>query len=481
MSPLLFNLFIADCPVSTPIQPSFADDLYFCDSDSDVGLLGPRLSQALVPVSEWARANKLVLAPSKSAVTLFTPDTHQSSFHPQVTLDGSVLKLDRAPRFLGVIWDTHFTFSQHIEHLRAKASQRLAVLKAVAGAEWGSDLSTLLNTFRLYVRSSYSYAAGIWGPVVKPGLIERRLQPIQNAALRIVTGCHRMASSDHVHHETKTLTVLDHTNLLCAQFLASCLRPTHPSFHTVTLPPGTRSMKPTLLGRFSNILSPYLVDNKMPCDAYNLAKNSIHTSAVQSAIDGRAISQVLGVKPPNVSHSISRLPRQTQRSLSQLRSGHSTSLASYRHKLNNDVSNLCPDCLTTPQTTRHLFECTSNPTSLSVEDLWINPIAASTFLSTTSSFSSLALPAPPSPPPPPPPPLLLPIPRPPPDPPPSFSPVSSISSFGSSFSPASPLSPASSLFSPLPHDFPSLGLPRSPAVLDAIGSANVGNSTFHDV
>ena len=162
-----------------------------------------------------------------------------------------MLKLDRAPRFLGVIWDTHYTFSQHIEHLRAKAFQRVAVLKAVAGAEWGSDQSTLLNTFRLYVHSAYSYAAGIWGPVVKPGLIERRLQPIQNAALRIVTGCHRMASSDHVHHETKTLTILDHTNLLCAQFLASCLRSTHPSFRTVTLPPGTRSMKPTLLGRFS--------------------------------------------------------------------------------------------------------------------------------------------------------------------------------------------------------------------------------------
>ena len=57
LSPLLFNLFVADCPVSTPIQPSFADDLYFCDSDSDVSLLGPRLSQALVPVSEWAKAN----------------------------------------------------------------------------------------------------------------------------------------------------------------------------------------------------------------------------------------------------------------------------------------------------------------------------------------------------------------------------------------------------------------------------------------
>ena len=168
-------------------------------------------------------------------------------------------------------------------------------------------------------------------------------------------------------------------------------------------------MKPTLLGRFSSVLQPFLIDNVMPNDDYVRAKNSIHTSAVNSAIERRAVSPVLGIKPPDVSRSVSRLPRQTQRILSQLRSGFSTTLASYRHKLNSAISDLCPDCTSSPQTTRHLFECPANPTTLSVEDLWINPVTASTFLSSTSSFSSLALPAPPSPPPPPPPPppLLL--------------------------------------------------------------------------
>ena len=201
--------------------------MYLCVTDSDVEQLGLQLTSALAKVDDWASKNKLILAPAKSSVTLFTPDSHQSRYHPQVMLQGHPIELDKKPRFLGVVFDTHYTFGPQIESLRTKGSKRLAVLKAVAGAEWGQDQDLLANTFKMFVRSSYSYAAGIWGPVVKPGLVERRLQPIQNAALRLVSGCHRMASSDHVHHETKVLPVLEHTEMLSAQFLASCLQNIH--------------------------------------------------------------------------------------------------------------------------------------------------------------------------------------------------------------------------------------------------------------
>ena len=56
----------------------------------------------------------------------------------------------------------------------------VSVLKLVAAADWGAEIGLLANTFKTYVWSTLSYAAPIWGPVVKEGLIRRRLQPILN-------------------------------------------------------------------------------------------------------------------------------------------------------------------------------------------------------------------------------------------------------------------------------------------------------------
>ena len=73
-----------------------------------------------------------------------------------------------------------------------------------------------------------------------------KLQTIQNAALRIATGCPMMASVDHLHMEAEIMTVREHLAMLCAQFLVSCLQPNHPSFPVVTADSGPRNKKQTL-------------------------------------------------------------------------------------------------------------------------------------------------------------------------------------------------------------------------------------------
>ena len=251
---------------------------------------------------------------------------------------------------------------------------------------------------------------GIWGPIVKEGLISRRLQPVQNQALRVVTGCHQMASGDHVHQECQVLPVVQHSKLLCSQFLASTLRSHHPSHHVVTSSPGPRKMKRTLYQSNIDEVRPFLVDNKIPASEYKSVCKRLHTSMVESFVNDRPINPVLNTQPPPVAPSISRLPRQTQRVLAQLRSGFSSKLASYQARIGISASSTCPDCGVSPQTSAHLFECSAHPTQLGVIDLWNNPIRAASFLSSTPSFSDLALP--------PPPPALFPTPPPPPQPPP---------------------------------------------------------------
>ena len=100
-------------------------------------------------------------------------------------------------------------------------------------------------TFKALIWSILTYAAPVWSANASPTNLGR-LQTIQNSALRIATGCHKRASQGHLHTETKILPIVDSLNLLCRQYLASALCPSHPSHAIVTAPSGPRNVKHTL-------------------------------------------------------------------------------------------------------------------------------------------------------------------------------------------------------------------------------------------
>ena len=65
-------------------------------------------------------------------MTLFTPWTRQYHAHPQVSLGGALVPLDKAPKILGVTLDPLLTFSPHVAATASKASSRLQIMKALA-------------------------------------------------------------------------------------------------------------------------------------------------------------------------------------------------------------------------------------------------------------------------------------------------------------------------------------------------------------
>ena len=395
--PLQFFRFLL--PQHRPLLTSYADDFTAAASSPSPSAAAEVLTSHAEDVVAWAGERRLLISAPKSSVTLFTSDTHQSHLHPQVPLLGSPLPLDRTPRVLGVIFDTHFTFSPHINAIADKANNRLRILKALAGSTWGQQRETLLITFKALIRSVFTYAAPIWYPNA-PASGVLKLQRIQNSALRIATGSLRMASQDHLHSETQVLPVQTHLSLLCSQFLLSALRPSHPSFSVVTAPSGTRAMKHTLQSRFLPSVSHLLTGGTTDPTTFRTSLTDLHTSAVQAAISQLAPNPVLLAPPPPVESAETSLPRAYRVALSQLRSGHCHFLNSYRARIGVAGDPSCPSCNSAAHTTGHLFACPSHPTGLGVHDLWERPVQAAEHISSLP-FAALPL-----------------LPRPPPDPPP---------------------------------------------------------------
>ena len=93
------------------------------------------------------------------------------------------------------------------------------------------------------------------------------IQVIQNAALRVATGCHASTPVEHLHHEMMDLPVSHHMHMLGAQFLASALCPSDP-FHSIfTADPGSRRMKETHLTRYRDVVAPFLNNGVMEVSA----------------------------------------------------------------------------------------------------------------------------------------------------------------------------------------------------------------------
>jgi hypothetical protein len=346
LSPQLFNFFVNDFPADAEINKSYADNFGLAERSPDLDVLGQRLTDHQTKMSEWAKAKKLEIAPSKSSVTLFTPMTQQSNCCPNVQIDGTPITLEQTPKWLGNILSTHFNSTPQAKSAHGKCSSLLQLLKAMSGQDWG-DKETLCLTYKMFLKPVMGFGTPIWYPSVEPdsGSV-KRLQSVQNAAMRTITGAHKMASQDHLLAECQFLPVAAELDLACSQFLASASRATHPSNATINKPTGTRSGRKgivhTLQSRFGHVVSPFLNDNGVLREiAYKRTINAIHTATVTK--NKRALkNKLLGTTPPEINPSEETLPCKSRTTLMQLQSTYCKDLKSYQARIGFSPDNVFP-------------------------------------------------------------------------------------------------------------------------------------------
>ena len=373
LSPALFSFYIADMPKPTePIKRvCYADDITVWASGVKIPDLETGINRYLDQITSYLKENSLLLSAPKSTVTLFTPDTHQATKHPQIKIENTLLPLVRSPKILGVHLDTFHAFHKHAGYVADRVNQRNNVLKALAGTSWGQQKETLLSTYKAIGRSIINYAAPVWSPNASNTSFGH-IQVAQNNALRIITGAHMMSSIDHLHAEANLLQVKDHSELLSAQYLAKCLEEDHVNFNITTRGRRPREMKETLYSKHYEEIRPLLT----PGDTKKTLQ-TVHTHYVDQALKRQGNNRVLNDRPPTISSEETRLNRQERTKLAQLRSGHCRLLGNYKKRIGKDNTDLCPDCGTVTQDVRHLFSCPAHPTTLTLLDLWNRPADSS--------------------------------------------------------------------------------------------------------
>ena len=131
LSPSLFSFYLADMPKPTyPVKRiCYADDISVWASGTRIPELEVKINDYLEKMSEFLKSNSLLISAPKSTVTLFTPETKQAKYHPDIKIAGSQLPLNRSPKVLGVHLDTSLTFNVHCPQAATRVSNRNNVLK----------------------------------------------------------------------------------------------------------------------------------------------------------------------------------------------------------------------------------------------------------------------------------------------------------------------------------------------------------------
>ena len=144
---------------------------------------------------------------------------------------------------------------QALAYVLDRIDKKNNMLKALAVSSWGHEKETILLTYNALGKSIASYAAPAWSTNASDSSF-KKIYTGQNAPLRTETGAHKMASIDHLHQESLTLEVKDHSDMLSAQYLVSCLEEDHVCHGITTQEP--RPMKDTLHSRHHSTVHPRL-------------------------------------------------------------------------------------------------------------------------------------------------------------------------------------------------------------------------------
>ena len=361
---------------------AYADDITIYSSDKNYTIAQQRLQPYLEDVQTWTKANDLKLNASKTMTTLFTPDPAEYRDELSLQLDNTRLPTMRNLKILGLTFDPKLTFNEHIKTSKDKAEKTINILKALTSTHWGKNKETLTNTYKTVTRPILEYAGTIYAPIISDKQLTA-LQVKENQGLRIATGCTSDTNINHIHDETKILPIEKHLRLHSSQLRQKASHPDHPLHRLTTQPQPPQLKKKTIFNnnQYTLNIDP---DPTHAIDENTIKQNmkTIHTTIVQDHLNNRPINKLLNRPPPDIDKKEETLPHSTRRKLSQLRTNKSPLLMTYLHKIdlaNHPAAN-CPLCNDPNHDSLHLFNCPDIPTTLTVWDLWTDPVGVAALL-----------------------------------------------------------------------------------------------------
>ena len=206
LGPALFLLFINDLPLVLKNNIGiYADDSTLYASAPTLAEVEEKIRPDIDAVSMWAKENKMKMHPAKTKYSIISTRQKIANSAKQsldLSVDGMQLTKVESERVLGVYIDSHLTWNEHIDTLRRKLLQRIAIL---ARARKYIPTKYRLLLYNASVKPLFTCCCTVWSDCSQTNLDE--LFKLQKRCVRFILDSPRDARSYDNFQKLKWLTV----------------------------------------------------------------------------------------------------------------------------------------------------------------------------------------------------------------------------------------------------------------------------------
>ena len=197
LSPLLFNIYVADIPkINNALLSLFADDVAIFSCNKNPRYAFCQLQRYADLIAKWTNKWRIEINTKKSAFVPFT--WKRTSNLPSLLYNNNPIELKSQVKYLGIIFDKKLLFEKHVEDLCLKMLRKYIILYPLLKSVVFS-VKTKLLIYKMIIRSSVDYAGGVWQHAAKTH--KRKLQVIQNKILRTLTGFSKDTRISQIHED----------------------------------------------------------------------------------------------------------------------------------------------------------------------------------------------------------------------------------------------------------------------------------------
>ena len=96
-------------------------------------------------LAKWCAKWRIKLNPEKPKVIIFSRSSLARNSEPILKLYGEGLKIYPQVKFLGITFDSKFTFKKHFEEILGRCNTRYHRIRLLANKQWGPSPNSLVE------------------------------------------------------------------------------------------------------------------------------------------------------------------------------------------------------------------------------------------------------------------------------------------------------------------------------------------------
>ncbi|GFT94005.1 probable RNA-directed DNA polymerase from transposon X-element [Trichonephila clavipes] len=161
LGPLLFNLYINDIPdYSLTKMNLYADNTAIHATYKKLSTISYAINKHLLHLQNFYDKWKISINVEKSTAIIFTK---KLSLPPPIIMCNKQIPWSQEAKYLGIIFDTHLTWKQHILYVHDKFRKIMFKLYPLIGLNSYLSIENKVLLYTAVMRPILAYASPVWG------------------------------------------------------------------------------------------------------------------------------------------------------------------------------------------------------------------------------------------------------------------------------------------------------------------------------